>query len=354
MGTRGMITFRPAQREQTSLMIGIAGPSSSGKTFSSLRLARGMMAGDDSKIFMIDTEGGRGAHYACAPGEAPGPSRFAFQYGELKAPFSPDAYKEAVLAAVDQGAGVVIVDSASHEHEGEGGILEMHEAELVRLAGQDFAKRERVKFTAWIRPKSAHNKYVNVLLQQRVHFIFAFRAKDKLAMTKNAKGQTEMVAVGWVPICPDRLEYEMTTLLMLPPNGKGVPDVSAPATKVQEQHKDFFPLDQPITETSGARLAAWALGSPGGTDPGSETSKPSLGKPGSAGLAAGAPTAPDKVDRGLLKSQITGAADKLGIPKDERTALGKKLLGGGTIDTADISAVQDLLTAVRAWKPVTP
>jgi hypothetical protein len=269
----------------------------------------------------------------------------------MKAPFSPDAYKDAVLAAVDQGAGVVIVDSASHEHEGEGGILEMHETELVRLAGQDLAKRERVKFTAWIRPKAAHNKYVNVLLQQRVHFIFAFRAKDKLAMMKNAKGQTEMVAVGWVPICPDRLEYEMTTLLMLPPNGKGIPDLAAPATKVQEQHKDFFPVGEPITEESGRRLAEWAKGGEAPETPSrAAVPLPTVhGAPvGTGGGASGEPT---PMDRGLLKAQITGAADKLGIPTADRQALKNAFLGGGTFETADVSAVQDLLEAVRKWTP---
>jgi hypothetical protein len=30
--------------------------------------------------------------------------------------------------------------------------------------------------------------------------------------------------------------------------------------KLQQQHKDLFPLDQAITEASGARLAAWAKG----------------------------------------------------------------------------------------------
>ena len=68
-----------------------------------------------------------------------------------------------------------------------------------------------------------------------------------------------------------------------------------------------------------------------------------------AGDSGRAP-APD-VDRGLLKAQITGAADKLGIPSKVRLTLAKNLLGGGTIETADLSAVQDLLEAVRKWTP---
>ncbi len=39
-------------------------------------------------------------------------------------------------------ANVVIDDSMSHEHIGAGGYLEAHEAELDRLAGKDWGKRE--------------------------------------------------------------------------------------------------------------------------------------------------------------------------------------------------------------------
>ena len=61
--------FRAAVREQTSLMIGIAGPSGSGKTASALKMARGILGGQDEGMFVIDTEASRASHYACAPGE---------------------------------------------------------------------------------------------------------------------------------------------------------------------------------------------------------------------------------------------------------------------------------------------
>ncbi len=253
-------TFRPALREETSVLLGFAGPSGSGKTLSALRAARGLAGGDDTKIFAIDTEQGRMLHYACAGNEQPGPFKFRFNHLRLNAPFSPDAYAGAITAARQAGAKVIIVDSMSHEHEGAGGILEQHEQQLEKMAGQDWAKRERMKFTAWIVPKAAHNKLVNSILQQPCHMIFCFRAKDKLALIKNEKGKIEPTKVGWTAICSDRFEYEMTTLLMLPPNAKGVPDLNAEQTKVQEQHRAFFPVGQPITEKAGELLAAWAKG----------------------------------------------------------------------------------------------
>ena len=241
-------TFRPAIREQTNVLVGIAGPSSSGKTYSALRLATGLA--DGRPIFMIDTEAKRGLHYADA---------FRFQHGEFKAPFRPQRYLEAIAAAKGAGAAVVIVDSMSHEHEGPGGILEWHEEELSRMAGQDYGKREKVKFAAWIKPKAAHNQFVNGVLQIGVHCIFCFRAKEKLALVRT-NGKVEPVPQGWQPICSDRFEYEMTTLLMLPPNSHGMPDLNAAPTKLQEQHRSIFPAGRQIDEEMGRRLAEWASG----------------------------------------------------------------------------------------------
>ena len=102
--------FRPARREQAPLLIGVAGPSGAGKTASALKLARGIVGGDEG-IYLVDTEASRAKHYACAEGEEPAPFRFKFSHCDLTAPFSPDRYLEAITAAVSSGARVVIVDS---------------------------------------------------------------------------------------------------------------------------------------------------------------------------------------------------------------------------------------------------
>jgi len=47
-------TFRKAIREQTSVLLALAGSSGSGKTYSALRLARGL-AGDRGRVALIDT-----------------------------------------------------------------------------------------------------------------------------------------------------------------------------------------------------------------------------------------------------------------------------------------------------------
>ncbi len=244
-------TFRPAVREQTSMLLGLAGPSSSGKTFSALRLATGMAGGD--KIMMIDTEGRRGLHYA---------DQFKFEHCNLTAPFRPQRYMEALIAAKALSPSVIIVDSQSHSHEGPGGLLEYHEEELTRMGGQDHAKRERVKFAAWIKPKQEQNLFVNSVLQLDINVIFCFRAKKKLMLVKNQKGKIEPVDIGWQPICSDRFEFEMTALLMLPPNSQGIPELTHESTKLQEQHKGLIKPGQQLTEDTGRALAEWARGAP--------------------------------------------------------------------------------------------
>jgi hypothetical protein len=242
-------SFRPAVREQCYTLTGFAGPSGSGKTFSALSFAQGLAGG--GKIAMIDTEARRGLHYA---------DQFQYLYSELTAPFTPERYIEAIQAAQKAGASVIIVDSMSHEHEGPGGVLEMHEAELTRMAGDNWAKREQCKFAAWIKPKRDHNRFVNTILQIEAHIIFCFRAKEKLKLIKNDKGKMEPMPQGWQPICSDRFEYECTALLMLPPNSKGRPDFQEGATKLQEQHRAIFDSGRSIDADMGKALAAWAAG----------------------------------------------------------------------------------------------
>jgi hypothetical protein len=240
-------TIRPAIRAQTPLFLGVAGPSRSGKTFSALRMATGL-AGEGS-IVMIDTESGRGLQYA---------DMFKYQYVPLESPFSSERYLEAIEFAKSKGPRVIIVDSASHEHEGPGGMLERHEEELTRMAGADEKKRDRSNFAAWIKPKAAHNKYVNRLLQlgPEIHFIFCFRAKQKLKIVPGK----DPIPLGWSPICSDRFEYEMSFLLVLPEGAQGRPDLEALQTGLRAPFGDFIKPGMQLDEDLGKRLAEWAKG----------------------------------------------------------------------------------------------
>lgn len=243
-----MTEYVPAKREAAPVLVGIAGPSGGGKTYSSLRFGRGLAGGQP--FAFLDTENGRALHYADYFPE--------MHHGRLDAPFSPAAYTEAIVQADQAGYPVIIVDSISHEWEGEGGVLKMQEAEFARMGS-----KEGARMASWIAPKSAHKDMVRKLLQVKAHVILNMRAEDKVEMVK-VNGKTEVRAkesmtsiLGWIPICERRLPFELTMSFLVTPDAPGVPK----PVKLQEQHRAFVPLDAPISEETGKSLAAWAAGS---------------------------------------------------------------------------------------------
>lgn len=229
-------TFKPATRESAKLLIGLCGPSGSGKTLSALRLATGL----GGQIAYIDTEQGRALQYA---------DSFKFLHGVLPPPFSPDSYREAIDAAVAIKPNVIIVDSVSHVWEGPGGILETVDT-AKQNGGNDFA--------VWSKPKQAHQKFVNRLLQLPCHVILCFRAKEKRGMVKNERGRTEIVNLGWHPICEQSLVFELTVNVLLSSDKKGVPIVDGfDFGKLPFNLVDVLPTNQQISEDTGRRFAEW-------------------------------------------------------------------------------------------------
>ncbi len=245
------ISFGRAVRSNVNLLIGVAGPSGSGKTFSALRMASGICEGEPFAV--IDTERGRSKHYA---------DQFKFDVAELEQPFSPARYLEAIEAADKAGYGCIVVDSMSHSWAGEGGCMDMQEAELDRLAGNDYAKRERVKLLSWSKPKGEHKRMVYGLLQVKAHVILAFRAEPKVEIAKEGDKtvivpkKTLTSVDGWVPICEKSLPFELTASALLMPDHPGVPKW----IKLQEQHRVMFPPGEVLDESSGRSIAQWAKG----------------------------------------------------------------------------------------------
>lgn len=326
-------TFAPAKREQVSLLIALAGASGSGKTYSALRLARGMAPA--GKIAFIDTEARRGLHYA---------EQFEFMHADMRPPFRPAAFIEGIRAAEAAGAEVVIIDSFSHEYDGEGGIMDWAD-ELAagtpkpgitnpRAEGshpdwwKDWAEKPVKSPGNWKEPKGAHKKLMNALLQCRASIIFCLRADEKIAIERKEveddRGRMRMKTVitplGWVPICEKRFMFEMTASFTLTPDRPGVPHFDLPH-KLQSQHRAFFSDHEPIGEESGHALAEWSRG-------GSPVSPPSS----PAGNAAG-PSTPPGPDGGPAaqedESERLARLDKL---LDEAAKKGTKALENAWLD----------------------
>lgn len=238
--TNFTFSFRPAVRENVSLLIALAGASGSGKTFSALRLAKGMAP--TGKIAFIDTEARRGLHYA---------DQFNFMHADMRPPFRPDHFTAGILAAEQAGAEVIVIDSFSHEYDGEGGIMDW---------ADDLAERGVKSPGNWKEPKLAHKKMMNGLLQCRASIIFCLRADEKIEIVREG-GKTQVRPLGWMPICEKRFMFEMTASFTLTPDRPGQPQFALPH-KLQRQHRGMFTEFEAITEESGRMLAAWAAGGP--------------------------------------------------------------------------------------------
>jgi len=245
----------PAAFLGTSLLLGCVGPSSCGKTYSALALARGIQRVSGGPITVIDTEAERANMYA---------PRFQFKLPDGKdglrhipfsPPFSPLDYLAVIEGAVARGAKVIVVDSMSHEHEGEGGVLEMHE--------EDMGGDDKKNFTAWARPKAQRRQLIGRILQFKgMHFIFCFRAKEKL---RYSGGKPEIR--GLMPQAGEEFIYEMTMNFLLPLGANGIPVLDSSyedekiMIKIPEQFRRLFDEPRQLSADLGQHLAMWAAGS---------------------------------------------------------------------------------------------
>ena len=241
---------RPASREKTPILVGLVGPSGSGKTFSALRLAAGFQRVTGGDTYFIDTEARRALHYA---------EKFSFRHVPFGAPFSPLDYLDAINHCVKKGATTIVVDSMSHEHEGPGGVLEMHAEEHKRLGGS-----QGVNMLAWGKPKAARRRMINSILQLPINFIFCFRAKEKLKLVRGKEPEP----LGFMPIAGEEFVYEMTLKCLLMPGANGIPawrsDMIGEKAmmKLPEQFLSTFSANPQLSEDIGQALATWAAGAP--------------------------------------------------------------------------------------------
>lgn len=278
----------PAVRTAIPLLIGIMAPSGAGKTYSALRLATGIRRVTGGDIHVISTEGRRALHYAPEPGEAPDPGRgkFDFRHVAFPAPYGPLRYLAALEQSQKKGASIVIVDSLSHEHEGIGGVLDMHTQEIERLTRFEpderakARKAENVKMLAWAKPKADRQRLLNFLQQTTCNVICCFRAKEKIKLAtkeERQRGEDAIQQLGWMPISDADFIYEMTVNALLEPMASGVPTWitqdpgSKKMLKIPEQFRKLLLEHKgPLDEKLGEAMALWAAGGSGVVPTGDE------------------------------------------------------------------------------------
>lgn len=245
--------FRPSVTEPINKapLMAIAGPTGCGKTESAMRLARGFV-GPGKKFCIIDTEERR-ALYKKARYQP-------WDHLDLKAPYTPERYAEALEVARAQGYGAVIVDSWSHCWNGEGGVSDDAEAELEKIVDRVGLKAaEKMAGLAWSKPKQRIKRIVSrVIIRYPALLIFCLRSEPKIKYVK-IEGKTTVVDAGFVPICEKSFMFDMLIackMESLEMDGKpGVP------IHIKELEQELLPVFLPgeqISEKTGERLAAYA------------------------------------------------------------------------------------------------
>jgi hypothetical protein len=184
--------LRKAERKQAKIKLAIQGPSGSGKTMSALLIASGLTDSWE-KIAVIDTEHSSADLYAHLGN---------FNVLSLNKPYSPERYINAIETCEKAGVDVIVIDSVSHEWEGQGGILETHGG----MAGNSF--------TNWNKVTPRHNAFVQKILQSTCHIVATIRSKQDYVLTeKNGKYVPEKVGLKGVQ--REGMDYEYTIVFDL-------------------------------------------------------------------------------------------------------------------------------------------
>ncbi|WP_046755229.1 AAA family ATPase [Kordia jejudonensis] len=177
--------LRQSERKKAKIKLALQGSSGSGKTYSSLLLAKGLTNGDLSKVAIIDTENGSADLYAHLGN---------YNVLSLQPPFTPKKYVEAIEVCEKANMEVVILDSISHCWEY---LLDYHS----KLAGNSF--------TNWAKIKPLEKVFLNKILQSPTHIIATMRTKqDYVLQQKDGKYIPEKV--GLKSISRDGTDYEFT------------------------------------------------------------------------------------------------------------------------------------------------
>jgi len=216
-----------ATRKKVKLRLGLSAVSGGGKTYSALKLAKGLV-GDWSKIAVIDTENNSASLYSHL-GD--------YNTLELTAPYTPERYIQAIKTCEDAGVECIIIDSITHEWDGKGGILEIHSS----MTGNSF--------TNWASLTPRHQKFIDAILQSTCHVITTVRRKTEYEMIKDGT-KTKVEKAGLKEVTREGFEYELTVNFNL--------DEKHNCTASKDRTGLF--MDKPhftITEETGKLIKDW-------------------------------------------------------------------------------------------------
>lgn len=217
--------LRQSERRQAKIKIGLQGCAGSGKTYSSLLLAKGITNSDLSKVAIIDTENGSADLYAHLGN---------YNVLTLAPPYTPENYIKAIDVCIGAGMEVIILDSISHCWDE---LLDFHS----KLAGNSFTNRAKVT------PRQ--KAFVDKILQTNAHIIATMRTKQDYVLNQK-DGKFIPEKVGLKSVQRDGLDYEFTLVF----------DVDIRHFAVSSKDRTGLFMEKPefiISENTGREILDW-------------------------------------------------------------------------------------------------
>lgn len=221
------LQLKKAERKKAKIRLGLSGASGFGKTYSALLIAKGLVGSWD-KIALIDTENGSGELYS---------DLGDYNVITLEAPYSPERYIEAIKMCEKAGMECIIVDSITHEWDGEGGCLDIQN----QLGG---------RYQDWAKVTPRHNAFIQSVLTCKAHVITTVRRKQDYEMVSDGK-KTKVEKVGTKEVTREGFEYELTMNLEFL-NDKHMVKASKDRTSLFMGKPEFVP-----SEKTGEEIRKW-------------------------------------------------------------------------------------------------
>ncbi len=234
--------FEPAQKNNEKLNMAIIGPKGAGKTRTALAIGAAFIKHYGGKMAIIDTEYGRSRKFA---------DLYAFDILELRAPFDPRRYTQAMQAAAAGGYSVIIVDGFSQAWDGPGGLLESVDRYAAQIPSHN-------TFFAWSKANPIHQEMIRTMLSLDAHFIGTMRSKMTYVVDEiKADGRIRTVPrkIGLQPIQRDNFEYEFEHIIEMRLPSHELVVVSSMCDGLDEQV-----IDKPTGQEVADILIPWLEG----------------------------------------------------------------------------------------------
>jgi len=226
------MAFKKAEKKQGKLRLALFGVSGGGKTYSALRIAKGITSVTGGSIAVIDTERRSACKYS---------DRFDFDVNEMDKPSINN-----ILLAFEQAKeyDVLIIDSLTHAWQ------EL----LEEIETNTNGKFKGNSWRAWGEGTPKQNRFIQALLNFKGHVIATMRVETKWT-TELKDGKTVPVRSGEGPKQGKGIEYEFDMLMQIESNHTA--EVLKDRTG---KYQDEF-INKP-DEDFGVELINWLLDAP--------------------------------------------------------------------------------------------